>query len=88
MAVSSSESRIYRKFPKRIKKIIGAKYLENIKKFSIYSTLPEFINICNSNLHSSTKYKPNILFILNDISIIEKVSSNLKKSQNKYIIIH
>lgn len=51
-----------------------AKYLENIKKFSIYSTLPEVINIYNSNLHNSTKYKPNILFFLNDISIIEKVS--------------
>ena len=71
-------------FQKELKRLLEAKYLENKKKLSIYTTLPEVINIYNSNLHSSTKYKPNILFYVKDNSIIEKVLSNLKKSQNKF----
>lgn len=60
--------------------MLELKYLENIKKFSVYNALPDTINTYNENIHSTTKFKPNFLF---NIKIIHQVLENIKKSQRK-----
>ena len=58
--------------------------MENSKKFSIYSCLPDVIKINNENMHSTTNYKPNDLLDVSDKNIIKKVIDNIKNSQRKF----
>lgn len=57
--------------------------MENAKTFSIYTSLPEVVNIYNKNKHSTTKFAPEILFKTTDINIINIALENIKKSQKK-----
>ena len=63
--------------------MLELKYLENIKKFSVYNALPDTINTYNENIHSTTKFKPNFLFNIKGSKIIHQVLENIKKSQRK-----
>ena len=63
--------------------MLELKYLENRKKFSIYNALPDAIHTYNENIHSTTKFKPNVLFNIKDSKIIRQVLDNIKKSQRK-----
>ena len=71
-------------FNKEIKRLLEVKYMENSKKFSIYSCLPDVIKINNENMHSTTNYKPNDLLDVSDKNIIKKVIDNIKNSQRKF----
>ena len=70
-------------YNKEIKRLLELKYLENRKKFSIYNALPDAIHTYNENIHSTTKFKPNVLFNIKDSKIIHQVLDNIKKSQRK-----
>ena len=52
--------------------------------FSIYLSLPEVLNIYNNNIHSSTRYKPSMLFKTTDKKIIKDALKNIKNSQKKF----
>lgn len=53
-------------FNKEIKRLIEIKYMESKKYFSIYTILPDIIEIYNNNIHSSTLFKPKELFYTTD----------------------
>ena len=71
-------------FNKEIKRILENIYLEEPNAFSIYDALPEAVQIYNNNRHSSTKYRPNDIFFINDDIILKKVIKNIKNSQKKF----
>ena len=57
--------------------------MEDKKDFSIYTILPDIIEIYNNNIHSSTLFKPKELFYTNDKNIINIVIKNIKNSRRK-----
>ena len=46
--------------------------------------MPDELDIYNNNIHSTTKYIPNVLFNTNEISIINNALINIKNSQEEY----
>lgn len=58
--------------------------MESKKDFSIYTILPDIIEIYNNNnIHSSTLFKPKELFYTTEKNIINIVIKNIKNSQRK-----